>query len=251
MLGIQVAIGALNDVVDAPLDAVAKPRKPIAAGLVGSRAGLAVAGGGGLVGLVLSGVSGAGTLVAGAACLGLGWAYDLRLSRTSLSWLPLALALPLLPIHAWLGAAGVAPATLVVLVPIGVLAGAALALANGIVDAERDSGSGRPATVVRLGRRRAWIVQSVVLAVAAGLAVVLAPGGGVAGAGSAAAAPAAVLGLVRTWGLLLGCVGIALGGVVLASPRAGIRERGWELEAVGVAALGIGWLAGVSIAAGS
>src|SRR6185369_11893209 len=159
--------------------------------------------------------------------------------------------LPLLPIHAWLGAAGTVPAALVVLVPIGVLAGTALALANGIVDAERDSGSGRPATVVRLGRRRAWIVQSVVLAVAAGLAVVLAPGGGVSGAGSAAAGPAAVLGLVRTWGLLLGCVGIALGGVVLASPRAGIRERGWELEAVGVAALGIGWLAGVSIAAGS
>ena len=233
MLGIQISIGALNDVVDAPLDALAKPRKPIPAGLVDRRVALGVAGGGALLGLALSAASGLPTLVVGACCIGLGWLYDLRLSRTPLSWLPLSLALPLLPIHAWLGAAGEVPAALAMLVPVGVLAGAGLALANGIVDVDRDARSGRSAVVVALGRRRAWITQTVLLAVAATLAFALAPGGSSSS-------------LIRWGGLMLGCVGLAAGAVVLASARAGIRERGWELEAVGVAGLAIGWLAGLS-----
>ena len=248
MLGLQVAIGALNDVVDAPLDAVAKPRKPIAAGLVDPRTAVAVAAGGALVGLALSSVSGVATLVVGAACLALGWLYDLRLSRTSLSWLPLALALPLLPIHAWLGVTGAVPGALLGLVPVGVLAGAGLALANGIVDADRDARSGRAATVVALGRQRAWALQTAVLVTAAALALALAPGGGADAATPGAGGLLVSVGTVRWWGLVGGCAALAIGALVLVSPRAGIRERGWELEATGVAGLGIGWLAGVAIA---
>jgi 4-hydroxybenzoate polyprenyltransferase len=241
MLGIQVAIGALNDVVDAPLDAVGKPRKPIPAGLVARRAGLAIAGGGALVGLGLSLMSNAATLVVGAACLGLGWVYDLRLSRTALSWLPLALALPLLPLHAWLGAVGAAPPAVLALVPVGVLAGTGLALANGIVDVERDASAGRVGLVVMLGRARAWLAQTVLLTIAAGLALVLSPGG----------APAdgrvgGVLSVLRVGGLTLGCGALVGGAVILRAARTGVRERGWELEALGVAGLGIGWLAGAS-----
>ena len=84
MLGIQVSIGALNDVIDAPLDAKAKPRKPIAAGLVDTRTLGLVAGVGAVVGMVLSSMSGVPTLLAGACCLALGWLYDVRLSRTAL-----------------------------------------------------------------------------------------------------------------------------------------------------------------------
>ena len=73
MLGFQVAIGSLNDVVDAPLDATAKPRKPIAAGLVDPRTAVGVAAGGALVGIALSAVSGVATLVVGAAWGGDGW----------------------------------------------------------------------------------------------------------------------------------------------------------------------------------
>ena len=233
MLGIQAAIGALNDVVDAPLDAIAKPRKPIPTGLVARRVAIAVAGGGALLGLGLSAGSGVGTLLVGACCLTLGWLYDLRLSRTALSWLPLSIALPLLPIHAWLGATGLIPGELVTLVPIGVLAGAGLALANGIVDVDRDAQSGRSAVVVALGRRRAWILQTAGLALAAGMALLLAPGAGSAG-------------VLRWGGLGLGCLALAMGAGALASSRAGIRERGWELEAVGVAGLAIGWLAGLA-----
>ena len=245
MLGIQVAIGALNDAIDAPNDAVSKPRKPIPSGLVDVRVAPVVAGGGALVGLGLSAVSGVATLAVGAACLGLGWLYDLRLSRTQLSWLPLALALPLLPIHAWLGAAGTVPLSLLGLVPVGVLAGAGLALANGLVDIERDAGTRRAALVVTLGRRRAWLVQTALLAIAAAIAAWLAPW-----SGSAGGELANTLVAIRRWGIVAGCAALGVGAAVLASGRAGIRERGWELEAVGVAGLGIGWLAGTSALGG-
>lgn len=243
MLGIQFSIGALNDAADVPLDAIAKPRKPIPSGLVSRRIALGLAGGGGLAGLWLSAVSGPTTLVVAAACLGLGWLYDLRLSRTALSWLPLTLALPLLPVHAWLGAAGSVPAGLVALVPVGVLAGAGLALANGIVDVDRDAQAGRSAIVVALGRRRAWVAQTALLVSAASLALLLAPGG------VDADGPDPVAG-IRLWSLVIGCALITAGAVVLGSGRPGVRERGWELEAIGVAALGIGWLAGLSTIGG-
>ena len=241
MLGIQVAIGALNDVVDAPADALVKPAKPIPSGLVARRVALAIAGGGAVLGLGLSAVSGFATLALGAACLGLGWLYDLRLSRSRLSWLPLALALPLLPIHAWLGAGGAEPARLVGLVPVGVLAGAGLALANGIVDADRDASTHRAAIVVRLGRQRAWLAQTALLGAAATIAVLFIPGGS-----QPPADAVELLVELRRWGVGLGCAALAVGALVLASGRPGIRERGWELEALGIAALGIGWVAGAS-----
>jgi hypothetical protein len=91
------------------------------------------------------------------------------------------------------------------------------------------------------------------------MALALAPGGGdgTAGAGTGAGtggagAPAVdeLLRQARFGGLILGCLALALGAFVLSSARAGVRERGWELEAVGVAGLGIGWLAGVALAVG-
>jgi 4-hydroxybenzoate polyprenyltransferase len=245
MLGIQVSIGALNDIVDSPLDATQKPRKPIPSGLVTKAAAGVVAAIGAAVGIVLSAVSGPATTVAALACLGLGYGYDLRLSRTALSWLPLSIALPLLPIHAWLGAAGVIPTGLMTLVPVGVLGGAGLALANGLVDIERDATAGRRAIAVALGPRWGWVAQTLALAGAAALAVVLAPAvpAAVANAGGT---DIAVLRTVRTVGIWLGIALLAAGATVLASRRASVRERGWELEAVGVAAIGLGWLAGTA-----
>ena len=90
MLGIQVSIGALNDLVDAPLDATEKPRKPIPSGLVSRRAAWVVVAAGSGVGILLSAISGPATGVAALGCLALGYAYDLRLSRTTFSWLPSA-----------------------------------------------------------------------------------------------------------------------------------------------------------------
>lgn len=242
MLGIQVSIGALNDLVDAPLDAAEKPRKPIPSGLVAPRAAWIVTVAGALAGISLSAMSGPATAVAALACLGLGYAYDLRLSRTAVSWLPLSIALPLLPIHAWLGAAGTIPAGLVTLVPIGVLGGAGLAIANGLVDVERDARGGRRAVAVALGPRVAWAAQTIALACAAAFALVLAPANTLT-APDPAGIDLEVLRTVRTGGIWLGIALLAAGAALLRAGSASLRERGWEMEAVGIASLGLGWLA--------
>jgi hypothetical protein len=55
-----------------------------------------------------------------------------------------------------------------------------------------------------------------------------------------------VLRVLRNAGLVVGLALIGLGALTLRAPRPGVRERGWELEAVGVASVGIGWLAGTA-----
>lgn len=242
MFGLQISIGALNDLVDAPLDARQKPRKPIPSGLVTRRAALAVTVAGAGAGILLSAVSGWPTAVAGLGCVGLGYLYDLRLSRTALSWLPLSLALPLLPIHAWLGATGSIPTGLLTLVPVGILGGGGLALANGLADIDRDRRAGRAAAAVALGPGRTWIAQTVALGIAAALAVFVAP----AVAPDAQGVDVGLLRLLRLAGVGLGIGLLGSGAFCLADVRAGVRERGWELEAIGVACLGLGWLAGTA-----
>jgi 4-hydroxybenzoate polyprenyltransferase len=214
---------------------------------------LAVAVAGAIVGVSLSAASGPSTAVAALGCLGLGYAYDLRLSRTPLSWLPLALALPLLPIHAWLGATGSIPPGLITLGPVAILAGAGLSLANGLVDVERDTRSGRRALSVALGRGRTWLLQTVALGGAVVLALWLAPTGplvtGAAPAPTGMLFDPGVLRAVRTLGVPVGAAVIGVGAVVLRSHRPAVRERGWELEAMGVAGVGLGWLAGTALSA--
>jgi 4-hydroxybenzoate polyprenyltransferase len=243
MFGLQTSIGALNDLVDEPLDAGQKPGKPLPRGLVSRRAASIVAAVTGLAGLALSAPSGMATLVAALAVLGLGYVYDLRISRTSLSWLPLAVALPVLPIHAWLGATGSVAPGLVALVPAAVLAGTALAIGNGLVDVERDAATGRRGIVVAIGSRAGWLVHAGLLAVVIALAVALAPAAPPMPVGSSE-----VLGTFRRVGLPVGIVAIVLGGITLLARSPALRERGWELEAIGVATAGVAWLAGTAAA---
>ena len=239
MLCLQASIGALNDLVDAPADAGQKPGKPLPRGLVSARAAGVVTVAGGLAGLALSLPSGPATVAVAAAGASLGYLYNLRLSGGPLSWLPLALALPLLPLHAWLGATGSVLPGLVTLLPAAVLAGFGLALGNALVDVERDAATGRQGIVVTIGARAAWLVQSGALGLVVLLAALLAP---------PAPDSTEVLGTLRSAGIPLGGVAIALGAAALFAPSAGLRERGWELEAVGVAAAGVAWLAGTAAA---
>jgi 4-hydroxybenzoate polyprenyltransferase len=227
MLCLQLSIGALNDVVDARWDAGRKPGKPIAEGRVSGAAGLVVWAAALVVGLALSAPSGAATLAVAAAGATCGYAYDVRLSRTALSWLPLAIGLPLLPIHALLGATGQIPPGAPALLPIGVLAGIGLALANGMVDAERDAAAGAPTIVVVVGRGRAWWLHLAALGAAIAVALGLLP---------ATRAPLVGVGLAGGAALL------ALGAMLSRSPTVATRERGWEAEAIGVAVLGAAWV---------
>ena len=241
MLCLQASIGAMNDLVDAPHDAGQKPGKPLPRGLVSARVARAVVLVGAVAGVGLSLPSGAATAAVALIGASLGYLYNLRLSRGPFSWLPLALALPLLPIHAWLGASGSVPPGLFTLVPPAVLAGLGLALGNGLVDVERDAATGRRGIVVAVGAPIAWLVQSGALGLVLLLAALPAP---------PAASSTEVLGAVRSGGIPLGAVAIALGAAALRARSAGIRERGWELEAIGVAAAGLAWLAGTTASAG-
>jgi 4-hydroxybenzoate polyprenyltransferase len=239
MLALQASIGAANDLADVGIDRDAKPGKPLPRGLVGLRAARAVAVGGVIVGLALAVPSGSGSVVIALIGVGLGLVYDLRLSRTAWSWLPLALALPLVPIFAWVGARGFVPASLWLLVPLGLAAGFGLAIANGLADFDRDAAAAVRPVAVGLGRATAWRLHALAMAGVVTAAILLAP---------MPTDPAGAALLVWILALKGGCIllllGVALAGAAGPS-RAGRRERGWELEALGTALVGLAWVSGI------
>ncbi|HEV2006416.1 MAG TPA: UbiA family prenyltransferase [Candidatus Limnocylindrales bacterium] len=238
MLAIQASIGSLNDFVDAALDAGRKTGKPIPNGHATRQEAVVIAVTGLAFGVALTWPSGLAATAVALAGAGGGYLYDLRLSRTAWSWLPFALGLPLVPIYAWLGVTADVPAPLLRLVPIGVLAGAGLALANGLADFERDIAGGIETAAVKLGRARAWAVHVGLLLAAMGLALVSLPRGGAGGAASG--------GALSLFAFVLGAVLIVIGLVLGRDGGPHRRERAWELEALGVAALGAGWVAAVA-----
>ncbi len=231
MTSLQVAIGALNDVVDAPRDGGRAPSKPIPAGLVPMRLARAVFVVAAVTGLLLVVPSGAGTVAVAVAGLGCGVAYDLLLSRTALSWLPLAVALPLVPVYAWLGATGALPLAILVIVPIAVLAGGGLAVGNALVDVEADRASNRATVAVAIGRVAAWRLHAVALGSASVLAVALLPSDG-----RSISLPV----------IAVGTVGLGAGIVMALAGTASWRRLAWQLEAAGVATIGVGWILAIA-----
>ena len=230
MTALQASIGTLNDVVDAPRDAGLKLGKPIPAGLVSARlARAAVVAGGGLgVGLAIP--SGWGTVALAVVALAIGFGYDLVFKGTVWSWLPFAVGIPLLPVYGWLGATGSLPGSFAVLLPIAVIAGAALAIANARADLERDATAGVGSVAIRLGLGPAWAVNAVLLSVVVVAAIATLA---VSSASPVALACAIGAGLVIGLGVLVGRRG----------DRAQ-REWAWELQAVGIGFLALAWLTG-------
>ncbi|HWH23450.1 MAG TPA: UbiA family prenyltransferase [Candidatus Limnocylindria bacterium] len=226
MLLLQFCIGAVNDLADEPADSLTRPDKPIVAGHIGRRrvATLAVASGGG--GLLLAGWINSAVLMLAGAVLAIGLAYDLLLKRTGWGWLAFAAAFPLLPLFAWVGAAGVLPPRAELLLPAAALAGVALQLANGIVDVERDRAVGQPGLAARVGHRSAVLLMAGLLVCVYGVAwTTLSQASGAALFGALVASAAAIA-----------------GGGLLAATGTGLREWGWRLEAVALALLAVAWL---------
>ena len=232
MFGLQASIGTLNDLVDIERDRGHKPGKPLPTGLIAIPTARAIAAGGLLLGLVLS--VAVRPILGVIALLGVatGYAYDFRLKASRWSWLPFTIGIPLLPVYAWVGATGRLPAVFFVLVPLAVMGGAALALANELADDERDRGAGVETSVVALGRARAWRVGAglqAIVAVVAGASLI------------ASGAPALAVGAADA-AIALTMIGLALG----RSRLPGSRERGWEVQAIGLGALAVAWLAGIA-----
>ncbi len=231
MLGIQFSIGAFNDLLDRPADAVAGRSKPLVDGRVGARPALGAGLAFGLAGLALAWVAGFATGVVACAGYGIGLAYDVRLKASPWSWLPYAAGIPLLPVYAWVGATGEAPGPILVLAGLGVLGGASLAIANALADAERDAASRTTTVATALGRARA-------LRIGALLAVLV--------TGIATASAFALAGWIpATWVTAAGAAGI-IAGVGLGFR--GRLQRAWEVQAVALAILAAGWVASLAAA---
>jgi 4-hydroxybenzoate polyprenyltransferase len=236
---IQFAIGALNDLVDAPRDAGRKAGKPIPAGLVTAATAHGLIVGCAALGLALAALSGAAVFALGLAGFGIGVVYDLRAKGTVMSWAPLALGIPLLPVYGWFGAVGTLPSVFLALVPIAALEGGALAIANSLVDVERDREAGSESVATHLGPASASIALVVGQLLVGLLAI---------GTASAEGAPPGWLSAVVL------AAGVPVVGAVasLASihrPPAW-REVAWEIQAVGAGVLAVAWLGSLGAAGG-
>ena len=225
---LQVGIGTVNDVVDAPLDAGRKAGKPIPAGLVPSSGAVILAAGAFGAGAALAAAVSLATGALAVVVIAIGLAYDLRLKGTAWSWLPFAIGIPILPVFGWVGATGTLDPIFAILLPAAVLAGAALAIANALVDIERDRAAGVSSVAVALGQRNA--------------------------SGAAAGLFAAVWSLAWSSALRAdvdGMLVVAIGIVGLVPPAAAAwagtassarRERLWQTEAIALALLAGLWL---------
>jgi 4-hydroxybenzoate polyprenyltransferase len=236
MLAIQAGIGTVNDIVDADRDRGSKPGKPLPRGVISEArarvlAVIAIVGG-----LALSVPSGPAATLVAVAGLAIGLTYDLWLKGTAWSWLPFALGIPLLPVYAWIGATSTLPGSFALLVPTAVAAGAALAIVNAVADVDRDRAAGVGSVAGALGTRAAWRIHAALLAAVFGVALAslaLAPA-------NAPLAPGLAVVIVGIGGLI-----VAIGAHLARSLFAERRERGWELEAVGIGLAAIAWIGGL------
>ena len=174
MLLVQFSISSLNDWADADLDRRAGRRRPIPLGLVSPSAALQVAVACAVGAFFLSALSGLGSLALllvgiGVAC---GWAYDLRLKPTPLSFLPFAIAFPLMPF--WIGLIAGRPAgALLVLFLGGAPLATAIHLADSIPDRDRDRMAGLTTLAVALGRPTAEFASVGLLLIGTLVSIVL------------------------------------------------------------------------------
>lgn len=231
MTFLQFAIGALNDIVDAPADAGRRPPKPIPSGAIPpdvARVVTVVCAG---LGLLLAGVSGRAVLMLAFVVLGIGAAYDLLAKGTPWSWLPFAVGIPLLPVFGWLGATGTLAPAFAILIPMAILAGAGLAIANARADIDADLGSGTRSVATALGAERSWWAGAALMGAATAVGVVF-----TGRAGWTAVTVALIV---------IGTAVVALGLVLGRGQRTGTRRRSWETQAIGAAIAATGWVAGM------
>ena len=174
MLLVQFSISALNEWADADLDQRAGRRRPIPLGLVSPGTGLVVAvvcavGAFLLCVLVDLGTTALLLVGVGTAC---GWAYDLWLKRGPLSFVPFAVAFPLMPF--WIGVlAGRPLGSLLILFAGGSPLAAAIHLADAIPDRDRDRDAGLRTLAVALGKPGAEMAAAGLLLVGTLVSLVL------------------------------------------------------------------------------
>jgi len=227
MLPIQLCIGVINDVVDLPEDALAKPYKPLVAGTVSRSAAAWVGVALGVVGLVVAATLNLATLLLAGAALAAGLAYDLGLRRTILSWVPWWGGMAVLPLAAY-ASAGAIPSRLFVLVPLAALVAVGLHFANALPDIDTDRAAGVHSLPVVIGRIGAGRAGPVMLGLAGVVAWMV-------------AVPLGQAGFV----LLAGTIALGVGVVSVLATR---TPRPFPILAVATAVFTVAWLASLPVA---
>jgi 4-hydroxybenzoate polyprenyltransferase len=153
----QISIAAINDYCDRHLDSMSKKYKPIPRGLVSAREALCF-------GLLLTVIMFLLLLPLNPLALYVtllyllcAHGYNLGLKSTPFSGIVFALAIPLIPLYAFVGVGHVLP-SMFWLVPAGSLLGIALNLANSLPDIEADALQHARTLAVALGVRRTLLV---------------------------------------------------------------------------------------------
>jgi 4-hydroxybenzoate polyprenyltransferase len=174
MLLVQFSISALNEWADADLDRRAGRPRPIPLGLVSPGTALTVAVLCAVGAFLLTTVANFGPVALLLVGIGLacGWAYDLRFKATPLSFLPFAIAFPVMPF--WIGLlAGRPGSSLGVLFLGGSPLATAIHLADAIPDRDRDRAAGLRTLAVTLGRPGAEMVAAGLLLLGTLVSIVL------------------------------------------------------------------------------
>ncbi|HEY0717562.1 MAG TPA: UbiA family prenyltransferase [Streptosporangiaceae bacterium] len=171
----QLSVGWHNDWLDAARDAAAgRPDKPVAAGAIGRRA----VGRAALTALVaavpLSLASGWRAGLAHLVAIALAWAYNARLKATLISFVPYAVAFPLLVAFVTLGAPHASWPPWWALVTAALL-GCSAHLVNVVPDMSDDLAAGVRGLPHRLGRSRS-VAATVALLMAATVVESFGPG---------------------------------------------------------------------------
>jgi 4-hydroxybenzoate polyprenyltransferase len=155
----QLSIAVCNDYCDRQVDTISKKDKPIPRGLIRPREAL-------IAGLLLMVVMvllllplNPLALLVSLLYFALGQGYNFGLKATPWSGIVFALAIPLIPVYAFVGTGRIIPFIFWV-IPVAALLGIALNLANSLPDIEEDVASNARTLAVVLGVKRSFIVCS-------------------------------------------------------------------------------------------
>ncbi len=172
-LAMQLSIAVLNDYCDRQRDVLSKKTKPIVHGLIHPQEAL-------LASILLMVIMlflllplNPLALLISLLYLACAQGYNLGLKVTPMSGMVFALAIPLIPVYAFVGMGRVIP-FLFWLVPVGALLGVALHLANALPDIEEDAASHARTLAVLLGVRGSFLACSLLMLLATTLIGVLA-----------------------------------------------------------------------------
>ena len=229
----QVSIGAVNEWADRHDDAVGKPWRPLPSGAITPGVALVLGGASLSAALALSAMIGEALAALTAVGLAAGHSYNLALRRTALSFLAYTIALPLVPIWASVGA-GQFDGRLAWLYLVGLPATIQIHLANALPDLDADRQADHLALAQLLGPSRAvwlcWICAAITPAVVLGSAL---------GLGSAT---------VEVWaGLAVYLLLLSIAAIVWRRDSRQGMYWTFRLLAPATAALGIGWVAGLTL----